>query len=143
MGVTDDGAIRTVYVIEFEPRWVAAARPHFNPEIPTFYVGQTMKEVGKRLKEHRRGYHPGDDPGRAAAKIFRDIHRARLAAGLPGTLVKDKDAWVRWDIMNSLRLPPIRSRCDALKHEFETAEELRSRGFQVEGPRVLGCPDNA
>lgn len=136
MSAGEEGELRRVYVIEIDPKWISVVRPNFDPRVTTFYVGETRKDVGRRFKEHRRGYRPANNPGNAAARIFRAIHKARLAAGLHGALVKDEDAWIRWDLMEAL--DPVYGKRDARELELATALDLRSRGYQVEGPKSLG-----
>lgn len=132
MGPRVDDELRNVYVVEIDSKWVPIVRPKLDPSVTLLYVGQTKKPPSKRVKEHRRGYRPKDNPGRAAANIFRDIHQARLDLDMPGTLVKFKDARIRWDLMAPLE--PVGGRKAAEILEIRTANDLRAKGFQVEGP---------
>ena len=132
MGTQEDTEARNVYVVEIDSKWIPIVRPKLDAAVTLLCVGQSKKPPGKRLKEHRRGYKPKDSPGRAAAIIFRDIHKARLDLNMTGTLVKGEDARIRWDLMT--KLGPVKGRKAAEELEELAANDLRDQGFQVEGP---------
>ena len=106
-----------MYVIELskrvysENRKFREANPQFNGVLECLYVGMTSKTPKERFEQHKTG---------VLSKKGKDIS---------SRIVKKYGSYLRPSLYN--RIPPIKTRAEALKMEEQLALELRRKRYAV------------